>query len=93
MRILLPSVEDGLDDIERGLVRALSSVGAAPSGRWQKATSVLARVVHAPWPEGEDLDRLRSWRDGSDEELRAGAEVMLDLRSIEPSAVSARGAG
>jgi hypothetical protein len=84
VRALLPSVEDGLDDVERGLVRALSSAGAAtPAGRWQKATSVLARVVHAPWPEGEDLDRLRSWRDGSDQELRAAAQVMLELKSIE----------
>jgi DNA gyrase/topoisomerase IV subunit A len=87
--VALPSIDDGLDDIERALVGAMSSAGATRLVAFRKSTQVLSAIVDAPPRDPEDLERWRGWRAGNDQELRAAAEIFSKLRSIDDNLLAA----
>jgi DNA gyrase/topoisomerase IV subunit A len=88
--VLLPSVDDGLDDLERRLVRGLADGGAVRPAPHRKTTRLLALAVGEQPPRDEEtLARMREWLAGDDPELRAAATAVMAVRPIDEELVAA----
>jgi DNA gyrase/topoisomerase IV subunit A len=85
-----PFIEDGLDDVERRLLRAMADLGAVRPAPHRKTTRLLALVIgeHPPRDQ-ETLDRMRAWLGGPDPELRAAATMVLTVRPIDEELLAA----